>query len=269
MSLWLFDAMREVGEQIVQAPHVLLCSDFDGTLTPIVEDPAQTSLSPEVRRVLHSLAGQERLSLAVISGRARADLQARVGIPGLFYAGNHGLEISGPGCSFVEPTAEAHGASLKELGADLATKLRPVAGAFVEDKGLTLSVHYRRVADAEGEEVRRIVHAALASKDHPFHLTAGDKAYEIRPRVYWNKGAAVGWILGQLDEPAALVIYLGDDVTDEDAFAALPEGITVKVGGPSETAARYRLEDPAEVLRFLEWLESFVHQKTVYVAATD
>src|SRR5262249_5991479 len=133
MSRWLFDAMREVGEEVVLAPHLLICLDFDGTLTPFVEDPATASLSPQMQRVLRSLAGHEGVSLALFSGRERADLQTHVGIPGLIYAGNHGLEISGDGFIFIEPTAVACGKALKELAADLAQALQHVPGAFVED----------------------------------------------------------------------------------------------------------------------------------------
>jgi trehalose-phosphatase len=267
MNRWLFAAMQEVGEQITRAPHLLLCLDYDGTLTPIVEAPATAHLSPSVERVLRSLAGHERVSLAVISGRERADLQAHVGIPGLIYAGNHGLEISGPGCLFVEPTAAACCEALKALAADLAKNLQHIPGAFVEDKGLTLSVHYRRVAAADCQEVGRLVHATLARSKLPFRLSTGDKVHEVRPPVDWNKGSAVGWIKEQLGKPEALVIYLGDDMTDEDAFAVLAEAITVKVGDASETAAHYRLEGPAEVQRFLEWLESSGLSSTVAVTS--
>ncbi len=261
MSRPLFDATWEIEERIARAPHLLLCLDFDGTLTPFVEDPTQATLSPPVQRVLLALAGQENTSLAIISGRHRADLQARVGIAGLIYAGNHGLEISGPGCFFIEPTAAACGEALQELAAELTRKMEPIAGAFVEDKGLTLSVHYRQVAEADSEEVRRLVHATLAGTNHPFHLTTGEKVYEIRPRVYWDKGKAVGWIKEQLGKPEILIIYLGDDVTDEDAFTALPEEITVKVNGSAETAARYELASPAGVRRFLEWLECLLRER--------
>jgi trehalose 6-phosphate phosphatase len=145
--------------------------------------------------------------------------------------------------------------------------LQGIAGARVEDKGLTVSVHYRQVADAAVEDVRRAVHAVLAGSNHPFQLTSGDKVYEIRPRVYWNKGTAVEWIQEQLDQPGAQAIYVGDDTTDEDAFAALPEGITIKVGSALETAAQFRLQDPAEVCHFLEWLDDRRRQRRPAPAA--
>ena len=198
--------------------------------------------------------------MAIVSGRDRTDLQARVGIPGVVYAGNHGLDISGPGFVYVEPTAASHSEALRELAQTLAARLESIAGVIVEYKGLTISVHYRQVAESAYEEVRRIVHATLAGMSHPFVLGAGEKVHEIRPRVYWNKGTAVTWIRAQLGSPEPLPIYVGDDTTDEDAFAALrDDGITIKVGQAAETAARYTVADPAEVQKFLEWLEDSTH----------
>jgi trehalose 6-phosphate phosphatase len=250
----LFDALPEVKLQVVLAPHLLLCLDFDGTLAPFVDDPAQAGLPRKAHDALAALARHENVSVAIVSGRERADLQARVGIPGVIYAGNHGLEISGHGFIFVEPIATGYRNPLARLAADLTTRLQPLAGAFVEDKGLTLSVHFRQLAVADYEQVRSIVHAALASTSHPFVLSSGDKVFEIRPRVDWNKGNVVGWIKEQLHQPDAVVIYMGDDVSDEDAFAVLPGGITVKVGDASATRARYHVQGPAEVHRFLDWL---------------
>jgi len=267
MSQPLFDALQEIGDRIAAAPHLLLCLDFDGALAPIVEDPTTVYLSPQMHRVLLSLAGHEDASLCLISGRNRVDLQAHVGIPGLIYVGNHGLEISGPGCLFIEPTAADSTAAIKALAADLDNKLQRIPGAFVEDKGLTLSVHYRLVPAEQSAEVRQIVHTVLATTNHPFHLTMGDMVYEVRPRTYWDKGMAVHWINEQVGKPDAVVIYVGADATDEDAFAALPEAITVKVGEFAETAALYFLENPAQVRRFLEYVEVRLQQKAACLTA--
>ncbi len=263
MSCWLFDAKQEIAILVAQAPHLLLCLDLDGTLTPIVEDPATVYLPTSMKRVLQALTAYPQVSLAIISGRQRADLQDRVNIPGLIYAGNHGMEISGPGFVFIEPSAASRCAAFQDLPALLAQKLQHIPGAFVEDKGLTLTVHYRQVAAEDCDEVRRLIHATLAGRDHPFHLTTGDKVYEIRPRVSWHKGTAVDWLKANLGQAGTLMVYLGDDVTDEDVFATHPQGITVKVGAPQNTAARYYLANPEEVHRFLVWLEDHLHSRLV------
>jgi len=263
MCRLLFDAIREVEQQVMEAPHVLLCLDYDGTLTHFTATPLGAHLSPQMERVLLLLSEHDHASLAIVSGRDRADLQARVGIAGLIYAGNHGLEISGPGYVFVEPTAASYVDSLQELSDQLAAKLQPISGALVENKGLTISVHFRQVAADQGDELRRLVHASLASTTHPFVLTTGEKVFEIRPRVYWNKGNAVAWIKERLAKPDILPIYVGDDTTDEDAFVAMTDGITIKVGDGVDTAARFSLSGPPEVRKFLEWLDDALRHKAL------
>jgi trehalose 6-phosphate phosphatase len=214
-----------------------------------------------MQRVLRGLSERPAVSLAIFSGRDRADLQAHVGIANIFYVGNHGLEISGPGVVFIEPAAVARVDALKALARELTGKLQGIPGAVVEYKGLTISVHHRQVAPQAWEEVRRLVHAALAGSIHPFMVTHGEKVYEIRPRVYWNKGSAVDWIRKHLARPQLLTIYVGDSTSDEDAFTAIPDGITIKVRPGGDTAARYSLEGPAEVRKFLEWVDDLVRQK--------
>jgi trehalose-phosphatase len=256
MTRPLFDATREIGAAIGRAPHLLLCLDFDGTLTPLVDDPADAHLAPHMERVLRALTQHERVSLALLSGRNRNELQGHVGMPDVIYAGNHGLEISGPGFVFIEPKAAAETEALKRLAAALAKDVESIDGALVEDKGLTLSVHYRLVDVERRGQVRRAVEAGLANAGHPFSMTQGDQAYEICPAMDWNKGNAVTRIKDQVGKPNVLLVYLGDDATDEDVFAAFPDGITVKVADTTDTAAHYRLEGPADVRRFLEWLHS-------------
>jgi trehalose 6-phosphate phosphatase len=124
----------------------------------------------------------------------------------------------------------------------------------VEDKGLSIAVHYRHAAPEQHEAVRSAVHGVLSNASHPFVLTAGRMCFDIRPRVYWNKGEAVKWLLTRIGQPDALVIFVGGDPTDEDAFAALPDGVTVRVGSGPETAAKYHVDGPDGVWKFLEWL---------------
>jgi len=254
MNLPLFEHLEEIDRQLRVAPAVLLCAGFDGTLVPLMASPDEVVLPPALRELFRGLLSQGKVFPVIISGRSLEDLRPRVGIPALVCAGNHGLEISGPGLSFLEPTAVESQPALHQFAEVLSDRLRSIAGAWVEDKGLTASVHYRCVAPEQEEEVRRQVHAVLAGSNHPFVLATGNKVYEIRPRVYWTKGSAVRWIAEQLGRPQALTVYLGDDITDEDAFAALSEAITIKVGDPSETPARYRIDGPEQVPEFLAWL---------------
>jgi trehalose 6-phosphate phosphatase len=260
MSRFLLDHLDDLGPRLRAARRLALFLDFDGTLVAFRNDPGRAALSPSLRRILLAISADENRIVAIVSGRERADLQARIGIPGLIYAGNHGLEISGPGFIFIEPTVVGYRESLQKLAEALVPRLKNIEGAWVEDKGLTLSVHWRQAPAERAEEVRHIVHGALENTSHPFLLTTGDKVYDIRPRVYWHKGSAVHWIRERLGMQDALTVYLGDDATDEDAFAALPDDITVKVGEASETAAVYHLSGPVDVERFLEWLEKLLRQ---------
>lgn len=263
MNLHEFPAMEEVQERIRRASHLLLALDYDGTLTPIVDEPSEAFLSPSMRRQLASLASRPHVSLAIISGRARADLEERVAIADAIYAGNHGLEIHGPGFEYVDHAALGAASALSALAADLERRLRSIEGIIVENKQMTLSVHYRKVARIHHEEVRRIILDALQATDNRCQLTMGAKVYEVRPHRHWHKGVAVNWIKAQLHHPESLVIYMGDDVTDEDAFAALDDAVTIKVGDSTETAADYILPSPAVVETFLRWVDELVREKMV------
>jgi trehalose-phosphatase len=107
------------------------------------------------------------------------------------------------------------------------------------------------------EDLGRVEHAVLDAIDPAaglFRLGSGKMLWEILPRADWNKGAAVRWILDRLGDEDILSIYFGDDLTDEDAFRALPDGLTFKVGCAEATDARFRVSGPAAVEEFLEWL---------------
>jgi trehalose 6-phosphate phosphatase len=209
-----------------------------------------------VRQALGAISQQDHTVVAIVSGRALDLIRARVGLPGLIYAGNHGLEIEGRGLSFLEPAAAAARDQLQTLTRRLEFVLRPVPGVLVEYKVLTTSVHYRKVAGKDLARVEQMVREAIAPAAGVFRLDAGKMLWEILPRTDWNKGAAVRWILDHIGAEDPLSIYFGDDRTDEDAFHALPEGLTFKVGCEGATDAKYRVPGPAAVEEFLEWLAS-------------
>lgn len=254
MSVPLFDVLDVVAARVRAAPHVLLGCDFDGALAPVYDHPASATLSSEVRGPLADLAAGGRVTVLVVSGRTAADLRARADVPGLIVAGNHGLELAGPGWEHVDPAVAESAPAIHNLANGLEQVLESIPGVMVEDKGLSVAVHYRHAAPELHEAVRSRVHGVLSNSSHPFVLTAGRMCYDLRPRVYWHKGEAVKWLLAHVGQPAALVVFVGGDPTDEDAFAALPDGITVRVGCGPETLARYHVDGPDGVHRFLEWL---------------
>ncbi len=254
--LSLMESLPEIARRIDRGEPILLGLDFDGTLTPICLHPDDARLAASVRDLLVRLAAIPRVTVMIVSGRSLADVASRVGLPDLIYAGNHGLEIQGRALAFLEPTATALVDSMAKLATQLKTQLANIPDALVEPKGLTASVHYRNVSPNLRDEVDRIVSQVMASDLDRFVLNPGHQVWEIRPRVSWHKGQAIHWVLQHLVEPAQrLVFYLGDDRTDEDAFACLPDGVTIKVGRVQiSTHARYQVAAPDAVERFLNWL---------------
>jgi alpha,alpha-trehalase len=232
--------------------------DFDGTLAPIVPDHTAARPAEGISEALAALA--RVCPVAVVSGRDLADVRARVGVSGAIYAGSHGFDIAGPGGLEARPEeAEGFLGALDAAERALRDRLAGVAGAEVERKTFAIAVHYRNVAAAEVPEVAQAVEAVAAA--HPdLRKGRGRKVFELQPRVDWDKGRAVAWLLEHtaMGADGRLPLYVGDDLTDEDAFAALIDrGLSVAVRGADRpTLADYALEGPDDVGRFLHWLRT-------------
>jgi alpha,alpha-trehalose-phosphate synthase [UDP-forming]/trehalose-phosphatase len=255
----VFDALDEPRAVMDGRPLAFL-ADFDGTLAEFADHPDAVTLPAAVKASLTRLSHGSAL-VAIVSGRSLSDIRRRVGIEGLVYAGNHGLEMAGPGWTWTHPAALKAQEAVAACCRRLWRMLHGVPGAWVEDKGLTATVHFRltphrfvdRVSVAVREDIARLPVGTLAV--HP-----GKHVLEIRPDVSWNKGTAARWILNRVLGPSAAeqvsVIYAGDDRTDEDVFEALPDpAVTIKVGAHVlPTAARYSLRGANEVSRFIDLL---------------
>ena len=263
---YLLSSWRDTLERIGAADRILLLSDFDGTLSPIVGRPEEAVLPPGTRKELEALATRPKVGVAVVSGRALADIKNRVGIPGITYAGNHGIEIEGPYLRFVYPPAEAARPAIREVYIRLNEIMAGFEGAFVEDKGITLSVHYRLLRDDLVDGLKRACDEAVRvpRSEGKIRITEGKKVYEVRPGVLWDKEDAIvllmsGWTPS--GRGRSLAIFLGDDLTDEGGFKAVNAhgGISVFVGeSDRSTAARYVLRSPEEVEEFLRRLTQAV-----------
>ena len=256
-------------EPLLKERVVMLFLDYDGTLTPIVDDPARARLSAAGKKALHEISKTGGIITSVVSGRALADVKKLAGVPGLIYAGNHGLELEGPAIRFTHPQAVSAKNLMAKLRVRLKQALRSFTGILVEDKTFTLSVHYRRLAKAKVERARDIFLKTVRPyvRSEKVTLTSGKKVWEVRPVAHWNKGTTVLWLYGrvlaQSEEERILPVYVGDDRTDEDAFRSLkPMGMSVKVRGegPAESDADYYLESPREVLQFLKRLQALKSQ---------
>ena len=260
----LFQSWKSFSADIRTASHVLLLSDYDGTLTPIVSRPDEAILSPEVREKLRALAEKPAFSVGIISGRSLSEARAMVGIKGIYYAGNHGLEIEGPGLEFVSPEAATAQTTIKDLVRELSAGLGGIKGIIIEDKGLSLSVHYRLVSKDEESRVAEIFHQITSPllDEEKIRVTSGKKVWEVRPPIDWHKGKAVEAIKEEIKALLKLeqlvTIYMGDDTTDEDAFRIIhhPQGWSIFVGGENPSSnADYFLNSTLEVEDFLSRLQ--------------
>ncbi len=250
------DALKSYGEIASLAetrqPAVLL--DFDGTVSEIVNDPNAAALIPGAADVLESLAA--RCPVAVVSGRGLDDIKARVGVPGIWYAGSHGFELLSPDGTYHQNEVGAEAIRvLADAESELRERLADIGGLVVENKRFSVAVHYRNVAPDRVDGITAAVR--IIGQRNNLRVTGGRMVIELRPDVDWGKGKTLEWILDQLDGRELLLpIYIGDDLTDEDAFDAIRHmGVGVAVrsaeSGDRRSAARFALDDPDAVLQFL------------------
>ncbi|KZV28918.1 putative trehalose-phosphate phosphatase J [Dorcoceras hygrometricum] len=268
-ALSMFEEMMSVskGKQIV----VFL--DYDGTLSPIVEDPEHAFMTNEMRDAVKGVA--KFFPTAIVSGRSRAKVYSFVRLSELYYAGSHGMDIKGPTeglkrgrenqTVLCQPAREFL-PIINEVYRTLIDKIKHIPGAKVENNKFCLSVHYRCVEEKNwaklGDEVKSIVKGY-----QQLRLTQGRKVIEIRPTIKWDKGNALEFLLeslGYAEWNDIFPIYIGDDRTDEDAFKVIRrkgQGLGILVSeSPKETYASYSLNEPSEVMDFLtqlvEWKQS-------------
>ncbi|MFL6147667.1 MAG: trehalose-phosphatase [Pseudonocardiaceae bacterium] len=246
-------------------PAVFL--DYDGTLTPIVDRPQDAVISDSMRDAVRRLA--ERTTVCVVSGRDRAIIDQWMGIDGLVVAGSHGFDIGGHRDGTVRHDAVTGFEDLlSTVTHRLNTEVGSIEGAVIEPKRFSVAVHYRRVAPKDRPSVAAAVDTLLAEYPDRLKVTPGKMVYEIQPKVDWDKGKAVQYLRHALgvEGEEFVALYLGDDITDEDAFAALKEsgngqgiGVVVADLGDEEqadrvTAADFLLESTGEVQQFLNEL---------------
>ncbi|EOY24417.1 Haloacid dehalogenase-like hydrolase (HAD) superfamily protein isoform 2 [Theobroma cacao] len=252
--------------------------DYDGVLSPIVDDPDRAFMSDAMRSAVRNVA--KHFPTAIISGRSRDKVYELVGLTELYYAGSHGMDIMGPvshtesddhpNCirstdqqgkevNLFQPAREFI-PMIDEVFKTLVENTKDIKGAKVENHKFCASVHYRNVEEKNWPTIAQCVHDIL--KDYPrLRLTHGRKVLEIRPVIDWNKGKAVEFLLealGLSGRDDVLPIYIGDDRTDEDAFKVLREGSRgygILVSSvPKESKAFYSVRDPSEVKKFLKAL---------------
>jgi len=255
---YLFDAWDELKDRL-QGKDLFIFLDYDGTLVPIREspDPERSLLPVSVNKVLASLKARG-YRIAIVSGRSLKDLKRMVGMNGLIYSGNHGLELEGPKIKFESLVSLKSRRLIRKLKYMLVERLSGIKGVFLEDKGLTFSLHYRLVRDDEMPMVMNAFNFAVRqyAVRGEICVNRGKKIFEVKPSVNWDKGRMVHWLLARHRFASGgkeiFPVFIGDDTTDEDAFRALrKEGLTVFVGKPKKSLAGYYVKNPSEVRELL------------------
>jgi trehalose 6-phosphate phosphatase len=255
-------AISDMQVSVVNSPRLGLITDVDGTISRIVADPDKAVVTPGIRALLKRLMTHLAL-VAVVSGRSVADLRARLDLPGLVYVGNHGFERWRDNQIEVAPEAQAHRPALEAALEALRDQQQP--GMLIEDKGATISVHYRQTTDPEAVKAAFLPIADQIAKQHSLNLFHGRMVFELRPPVEINKGIALEQLITQYHLDAA--IYMGDDTTDADAMLMARQlrqdgrckalGLAVVSEDTPyvvRDSADLFLDDVADVEGFLAWL---------------
>lgn len=235
--------------------NVLLFLDYDGTLTRIRNRPELAKLTAGQRGKIRRLTMLPELKVVIISGRGLSVLKKMVGLKKAIYIGNHGFEIEVRGKVRLVPGARRFLPVLKKIKRELAG-LTEFKGVWLEDKGPTLSVHYRQVKPKARLSFHRRIRSILAGWRKKITVTHGKSVYEVRPPLNWDKGRAVCWLIKELKLSKYFPVYIGDDRTDEDAFRALKgNGRTYVVNPKGRSAADRRLGGISDVYLLLNRIE--------------
>jgi trehalose 6-phosphate phosphatase len=264
----LMDNLAAAWAVLSSAPAGLI-TDVDGTISPIVERPEEAGIHPEAHGLLERLA--RRLALvAAVSGRPIEHLVRVLDVDGMVYVGNHGLEWWEQGRSSPVPEAEPYLDAISAALDDLGARLGSVPGVFVEDKGVTGAIHYRQAPDRESARQAVLDAISQSPPARDLHAAEGRMVVNILPPIKADKGIAVERLVRHWELRGAL--YLGDDVTDLDAFRTLREMraagqcFTISIAVASREAplelereADYTVESVEEVIEFLRrtlaWFE--------------
>ncbi|XP_013626393.1 PREDICTED: probable trehalose-phosphate phosphatase I isoform X3 [Brassica oleracea var. oleracea] len=278
LSSWIMQhpSALEMFEKITEASggkQIVIFLDYDGTLSPIVDDPDRAFMSSKMRRTVKKLA--KCFPTAIVTGRCLDKVYNFVKLAELYYAGSHGMDIKGPAKGFsrhkrvkqslLYQPASAYLPMIDEVYRQLLEKTKSTPGVIVENNKFCASVHFRCVDEKKWSELVLEVRSVL--KEYPrLKLNQGRKVFEIRPMIEWDKGKALEFLLESLvlnltgfgNSNNVFPVYIGDDRTDEDAFKMLRdrgEGCGVLVSKfPKDTDASYYLQDPSEVMNFLQRL---------------
>lgn len=250
----ILNSLCEISDYIFQSSHLVLGLDFDGTLAPILDVPSSVFIGNKMRSLLHVLSKRENITIAIISGRSLDDLIEKVGLSDVVYAGNHGLNIMGPGLRKIDIKALQKQQTVEKAFVLCKNLTNKFSGIFLEDKTLTFAIHYRNLNPKNVHELHSSL-KNMVTELGDLVIKTGKCVFEIYPAVETNKFTAFSWVTTQIDDDTNIgKIYLGDDDTDEDVFRSLKDGIGINVGQNENSGSNYFLKDSIEVEEFLSWL---------------
>lgn len=261
---YLFDYLPEI-EKKIRGRALLLMFDFDGTLSPLAPAPGRARFPAPAKRELKKCS--RFFPVVIVSGRSLKDIENKAGVKNIAYSGNHGLEWKIGKKTGRILAAKKNAESLTAAEKKLEKILPAYPGALLENKNLSLAVHYRSLAPAlvRGfkKDIARIIKPLCRSGR--WRILKGKKVVELNPNSGWNKGKFILFVRRYFQNKTKLKIlpvYAGDDATDEDAFRALKSGITIKIGQSKKSRANYYLKNPGQLAEFLSWLNKMRGKKT-------
>lgn len=257
---YLWENQKNLRSIIKRGRKILLFLDYDGTIVPIKPTPQQVSLNKETKKLLQDLREKLNGNLCIITGRTLSEIKKQVGIKGLIYAGNHGMEWEIEGKKNTLAKAKRFAQILPKIKKSLKLLEEKFRGVFIEDKHLTLTVHYRLLKKNYVNSFHRYIKYLLEPylKTSAVSLLKGKKVYELMLPLDWNKGDFIKLYMKRYqnrNRQRLSTIFIGDDRTDEEAFLKLKDVIAIKVGRGHSTAD-YFVKNHKEVLNFLKLLIS-------------
>jgi trehalose-phosphatase len=251
----LFSGWPGLARRLRAAHSRILLADFDGTLVRIRRRPGDVRLSQAMHRLVVAIRDAGSV-VGIVSGRGLGDLISLAGLSGVWYAGSHGYRLRDPDGRIISFATPADRSRIGRAVRWLRPRLARIPGIRLEVKHTSVAVHYRTASPIAARRAEEVVRRVL-EREAGLHLLSGKKVWELLPGDVIDKGTAVHRLLDEIHAPSnRLVVYLGDDTTDESVFRKLHEGVTIVVGRRANTAARYYLRSMAEVREFLRrWLE--------------
>ncbi|MDI6765908.1 MAG: trehalose-phosphatase [Bacteroidota bacterium] len=254
---------QNLQQKISNSNKIFLFLDYDGTIVSIKKHPSLAVLPLITRTLIAQLARHSNISVCIVTGRSLNDIRNLLGIKNILYAANHGFQIHHKKRTWIHPDVKRVLPLIKKVEGALVKGLKPIKGFLIENKGFTLSVHYRNVKPEDVQQLKIILKIIVSLFYEALKLTAGKKVIEVRPQIQWDKGKAILKILKMYRvTDKSTVIFIGDDKTDEDAFRLLPShAITIRVAKNKSTYAKYYLRNSSEVRQLLENIISLKHNQ--------